>query len=236
MLKILIIENDIIQVKQVLNYMNNINISFKIYGIAYNINEILDILQAESFDLILLDADMSSNSYNKFFNYIKNNNSIKYKKAIILFHSTNNIFNKKDNYYIYSYIIKPFTQETFTKNILQFFNKNNKKSIIDMIKFELETLNFKSSYIGTKYLIDCIYQVYLMGNRYSFHLFTEVLPIISKKYRKSIDCIYGSIKNAINNMYFDCKEDIFKEYFNIYEPSKPKPKDLICKVLDNINN
>lgn len=40
MLKILIIENDIIQVKQVLNYMNNINISFKIYGIAYNINEI----------------------------------------------------------------------------------------------------------------------------------------------------------------------------------------------------
>lgn len=207
MLKILIIENDIIQVKQVLNYMNNINISFKIYGIAYNINEILDILQAESFDLILLDADMSSNSYNKFFNYIKNNNSIKYKKSIILFHSTNNIF-----------------------------NKNNKKSIIDMIKFELETLNFKSSYIGTKYLIDCIYQVYLMGNRYSFHLFTEVLPIISKKYRKSIDCIYGSIKNAINNMYFDCKEDIFKEYFNIYEPSKPKPKDLICKVLDNINN
>lgn len=237
MFKILIIEKDIFQSIKILDYMNNLNVNFKIYGIGYGIEDIMNILLTKDFDLILLDTNINNYNCSKFFDFIQENNFIKYQKSIILFLNSNEIFsNERNNFYVYDYIKKPYDQKNFEKIIIEFLNKNNAESIITKIKAELELLSFNYSYKGTKYLIDCIYQVYLLNNEYNFHLFTDVLPTIAKKYNKSVDCIYANIKNSIKNMYLDCKDDILRQYFNIYEDSKPLPKDLISCILDNIIN
>ena len=238
MFKILLVENDIIQIKKILDYLNNININinFKIYGIAYSIQEIFNILLIEDFDMILLDYNTVNNDFNNFFKFIHKNNLKKYKKSIILLHNDKeNILNSYNRFYIYNCLETTYIQQDFKRNIIEFFKINKKSIVIDKIKTELKMLNFKNSYIGTKYLIDCIYQVYLKGNKYDFHLFKDILPIIARKYNKSIDCIYGSIKTAIKNMYLDCKDEILLKYFKNYEISKPKPKELITSIINNIS-
>lgn len=237
MFKILLIEKDIFECKYLITYMNNIDINFKIYGIAYTLNETLELLSAEDFDLILLDSNPFDNTYNILFNFIKTNNLNKYKKSIIIFvDNKKDILNLKENYYIHSYLIKPFSKKDFTKNIINYFIKQNKEIVINKIKEELQKLHFKLSYKGTQYLISCIYHVLLLKDYFNFNLFKDIFPIVAKEYNKSIDCIYGSIKTAIKNMYFDCKEDILKDYFHYYEIEKsPKPKDVIYQIVENIS-
>ena len=171
MFKILMIEKNILLSKKILDYLNSIDINFKIYGFAYSMEEILNILSIQDFDLILLDIKTLENDYNSFFDFLNRNKLIKYQKSIILLIDDNkDIVKIKNNFYINNYLRKPYNQETFSKSIKQFFYNDCKNIIIDNIKAELEKLNFKYCYIGTKYLIDCIYQVSLLDNKYDFHL------------------------------------------------------------------
>lgn len=238
MYKILIVENDIIQCKDLVTYMNNIDISFKLYGIAYDLDEIFDLLLVENFDLILLDANIYDQIYNMFFDFLKSKHLIKYKKSIILITDNNKrILNLKKDFYIHNYLFKPLEQESFTKTIMNFLIKYNKKAIVNKIKVELQKLHFKLSYKGTQYLISCVYYTFLLGDKDKFNLFKDIFPIVAKEYNKSVDCIYASIKTAIKSMFYDCNEEILKEYLNCYEINKsPKPKEVICQILENISD
>ena len=236
MFKILIVENNIMQCKYLINYLNNIDINFKVYGIAYTLNEIFDLLLLENFDLILLDANISDKIYNEFFNFLQLKKLIKYKNSIILIIDYNkNINDINQNLYINNYLFKPLSDETFNKTIMNFFIKKNKSIIIDRIKLELQKLHFKLSYKGTQYLISCIYHSLIMNNKLEFNLFTDIFPIVAKEYGKSVDCIYGSIKTTIKNMFYDCDEETLKDYLNYYDIiSPPKPKEIIYQILEKI--
>lgn len=237
MFKILIVEKNIMQCKYLITYLNNIDINFKVYGIAYTLNEIFELLLTENFDLILLDANISDTIYNEFFNFLKSKELIKYKNSVILIIDNNkNINNVSSNFYINNYFFKPLNKDTFSKTIMHFFIEKNKDMIINRIKFELQKLHFKSSYKGTQCLISCIYQSLILNNKLDFSLFTDIFPIVAKEYGKSVDCIYGSIKSTIKNMFYDCDEETLKDYLNYYDIiSPPKPKEIICQILENIN-
>lgn len=234
MFKILIVEKNIIQSKYLITYMNNININFKIYGIAYTLNEILDLLLVEDFDLILFDTNIYDKTYTKFFDFLKSKKLVKYEKSIILI--TDGKINIKENFYINNYLIKPLEQISFNKIIMDFFMNKDKIDITNKIKLELQKLHFKLSYKGTQYLISCVYQAFLLKEKFELNLFRDIFPVVAKEYNKSIDCIYGSIKTAIKSMFCDCKEETLKEYLNCYEIIRPpKPKEIICQILEKIN-
>lgn len=110
----------------------------------------------------------------------------------------------------------------------------NKDYIVDKIQLELKKLRFKLSYNGTRFLIDCIYNAYLIKEKVNINLSKDIFPILAKKYNKSINTIHGDIKSSINSMYYDCDSTILKEYFNYYQIEKPKLKELIFTVISKI--
>ena len=106
---------------------------------------------------------------------------------------------------------------------------------MEKIYLELKKLNFNFSYYGTKYIMESIYIIYFLKNSEDLNLKREIFPVLSKRYHKSIDTIHSDMKKAINNMYYDCDENILKSYFNYYELKKPTLKEIILKVNEKLS-
>lgn len=64
----------------------------------------------------------------------------------------------------------------------------------------------------------------------------DIYPIIANKYHRSINNIKTSIALSIKMMCIDCKDDILKEYFYLYDSEVPKIKEVICIIFENIIN
>ena len=140
----------------------------------------------------------------------------------------------KEEYYVFDYIINPIENIKIVEVITNYVDKYSFLNLKLKIAEELSKLNFKFSYNGTQYLIDCIYEVYSRNYIWNVNLSKEIFPILSIKYNKPINTIHNDIKHAINNMYFDCEEEILKKYFYYFELEKPKLKNLIFKVINNL--
>lgn len=103
-----------------------------------------------------------------------------------------------------------------------------KKSII----FQLKTIKYNFSYIGTEYLVDVIYNIYITQKVSGYNLEKDVYPLISKKYNTTVKNIKNNILNATDKMYYDCEEKILEEYVGY--TSKPTPKKIIKCILQKI--
>lgn len=102
-------------------------------------------------------------------------------------------------------------------------------------KKELENLKYNFSYLGTKYLCECIYECYNKNKIYDINLNKDIYPIISKKYHKTISSIKANIFQATSIMYYEIEEQILQEYFGYNVRSKPKTKDIITRVLQKLH-
>lgn len=96
-------------------------------------------------------------------------------------------------------------------------------------------MNYNFTYIGTRYLAQCIYESYHRVNKYDINLNRDIYPIIVQKYNKSINSIKTNINQATNIMYFDTEEKLLFKYFGYNITCKPKPKDIIFKIMENID-
>ena len=112
--------------------------------------------------------------------------------------------------------------------------KNNSHNVRLKIRNELTYLNYNYSYNGTHYIEDVIFELYKIKNNFKGNLKKEIYPILSKKYNKSIDTIYGDIKVATKYMILDCKEEIILKYFNYSFFIVPKVKEIILTVLNKL--
>ena len=124
---------------------------------------------------------------------------------------------------------------TEIKNLVK--EKQNQKSIETIeykIKNELKKLKLNFSYVGTKYLYECICECYYRNIIYDINLNKDIYPIISKKYNKRIDSIKSNISKAITLMYYENEEKYLSNYFGYDILSRPKTKDIITKILFNI--
>ena len=50
----------------------------------------------------------------------------------------------------------------------------------------------------------------------------------------NVNNIHTNIKQATKSMFYDCPEDILKDYFNFDEAKKPKEKLVIATILNKI--
>lgn len=109
-----------------------------------------------------------------------------------------------------------------------------KKSIYIKIGKILSELNYSYLHLGTKLLLDCIYEIYTMEKIYDINLEKEIYPIISQKYKKSKLNIKCSINYATTQMYYNTNQVCLYNFFGFRIVEKPKPKDIIIEVIKKL--
>lgn len=113
--------------------------------------------------------------------------------------------------------------------------KNDREALIkEKIKQELKKINFNFAHAGTRYLLECIYLIKIikLENIDNFH--KDIYSKLSIKYNKTTNAIYGNIKQAINEMFYNCNENVLNEYLGYKSIGKPKPKEIMITVLEKI--
>lgn len=210
MIKILVIEENVYQAKQIINYLSQNNSNIKLYGIAYSGQEAIELIRKQGADIILIDLKLIEINGVDIIKQIERENLTKYKKSIIIISGEyNRIEEIKNSEYVYSFFLKPLNFELLEKDINIIENnvrKENMEAIKNKINKELEKLNFKFMYKGTKYLADIILIMYMSKEEEKDCLSQTVYPILATKYKKTENTIYGNIKQSINCMFYDCDE------------------------------
>ena len=236
MLNLLIIDKNLNNSIHLLNYISENNSQFKVHSITDNITDGIKILNTGSVDFTIIHVDDNSDSIINNLNAISNLYYEKYKNSIILIsENTQDLFY---NHYIYECL-------NSTENISLLFSKiselakskskqMNNSILLSKINKELDFIGYNLSYIGTKYLSECISLIY---NNYDYteNLNKTVYSIIAKKYHKNINNIKCNITSATNTMFYECDENKLKKYFNFYTVCKPKPKLVIYTVLSKLD-
>ena len=235
MLNILIVENDIIKLKNLINSISGLNLNVNISSIAFNEQEAIDILLMKDIDLVILDFCITISKSSQLINFINNNEIKKFYCSIIV------VSNLKFNYEeipmtknIYC-VIPNLDKQVLLFHIQKLINLKStivnsdslKQNIINILNY----LAFTDSHYGTIYLIDLIYEI---NNNPSLilNLTKNVYPLLANRYKTSINNIKCDIFQSINNAYFNCTQEIYDNFFGYKVIEKPKTIDLIKKVLE----
>ncbi len=237
MQKVLIVEDNIIQSKQIINYIFKHNEDIRLYHIAYTYNEAINIIKKQAVDIILLDLKLPDISGTEIIKFIQENNITKYMNSILIISAERELFFKISNSpYIFSYIPKPCKLEEIQKNVDLLVQAKTDNYILNKINNELTSLHYNFSYNGTRYLAETIFELYKQQKEFKDNLERDIYPIIARRHNKTVNTIHGNIKHATKYMYLDCQESIINQYFNYTYYTKPKLKEIIFTILNKIQN
>lgn len=240
MINLLIIEDNFIQAQYLINCICSQIPDVRLYNIASTGKEALELIKNKKIDIILLDLKLPDMSGNEIIHYIQENSLDKYINSIIITSAYIDLINLLPaSKYIFSYVFKGADInfliseiKKLTASKKQFSDKN---LLIQKINEELHKLNFNFSYIGTRYLSECIYIVSYLDDKYNIVLQKDVYPIIAKKYNKTISNIKSNINKATIHMYYDCDEEVLKNFLGIDVSNyNPKPKEIIMNIIEKI--
>ena len=67
-----------------------------------------------------------------------------------------------------------------------------------------------------------------------YNLKKQIYPKVSKKYNKTINSIKTNILRSTDMMYYACDEDALSDFLGYDIVEKPRIKDIINKVIENI--
>ena len=240
MQKLLVIEDNLIQAYFLTNTICKEVPDVKLYHIALTGKEAINIIKEEIVDIIIMDLKLPDMTGIDILNYISENNIVKYDSSIIVFTGEMELLSQViGNKYVFDYCSKINGMDfiiTKIKKLLELKRKCYNITLIkEKIKKELENLKYNFSYLGTKYLCECIYECYNKNKIYDINLNKDIYPIISKKYHKTISSIKANIFQATSIMYYEIEEQILQEYFGYNVRSKPKTKDIITRVLQKLH-
>ncbi len=238
MVNILVVEDDVIQSKQIINYISQKNKNIKLYGMADSGEETLTLLLSGEIDIIILDLKLTGINGVEIIQTIEHENMERYKNSIIIVSGEEDMIKEvKTSPYVYKYFLKPVDMRDINETINNMIQEKKYTDIIrEKIANELNKLNFNFTHEGTNYLLEYIYQVYKMKIIDNMNLSKTIYPIVARKYKKSQNTIYGDIKQAINSMFNTCSKETLKEYFNYNFFIKPRPKEIIYTILNKISD
>ena len=160
MLNVVILSEDLDYARYLMNLLNRKNNNLRILAIFTEIEELIDIVQRNSVDIILI----KTNTIN--YEILKNNKNLQsyLNSTIIIVDSTKDIIKDLN---VYSYVENSHDVMTINKIVNDLISwktinryldlKTSKDSIlINRIEEELRYLEMKISYRGVKYLIEAI--------------------------------------------------------------------------------
>ena len=240
MINLLIVENNAEQSKNIVNYISQFCLDIRIFGIAYDENEALEILKTDRVDAILIDLNLPNLGSFNIINYIADNRINKFLNSIIVLGGNNSPMAKLyDNKYIHCCLKKPISLNEIAKKLKILSDLKVSESdefiIREKIKNQLEHLGYNFSYHGSKYLIDAIYILYLNKDRYYDNLTRDIYPALAKKHNKEANTIKCDITQATKIMFYDSSDKVLKEYFNYSKVTKPTVKEVMFTVLNKIS-
>lgn len=236
MVNVLIADDNINFSKNLVNYVNINNNNIRIYAIATDGKEALEIINnTNNIDVIILDLKMPQYSGKEVLEKIKNKK--RYEKSIIIISGENNLIQELENFELIHSVINKGTsiQEIIYKinEIIEQKEKIKKEKIIKTkIINELQYLGYNVTYKGTRYLEMAVEQV--MKNKNYSSLEKEIYPVISKKCGQSVHNIKCNINRANNIMYCECEMERMKEYFGFIKDTKPKIRVIIDTIINKI--
>lgn len=240
MFNLLIIEDNFIQAQYLINCICSQIPDVRLYNVVSTGKEALEIIKNTKVDIILLDLKLPDMSGNEIIHYIQENNLDIYINSIIITSAYIDLINLlPTNKYIFSYAFKGadtnFLISEIKKLIISKKHFSEKNLLIQKINKELHKLNFNFSYIGTRYLSECIYIAYYLDDKYNIVLQKDVYPIIAKKYNKTISNIKSNINKVTIHMYYDCDEKVLKNFLGIDILNyNPKPKEIIMNIIEKL--
>lgn len=237
-INVLLVENNMDYGRQLINILARKNKDFRLCGITNEREEVIFILNNICIDILLIDMPL------KEFSEIIDLMDTK-KSVIVLLDEKSKL--QKSNYFFnnINYIVKSnsimedvnnINPLFISKNTIQFckLSENEKLKVLEKINEELNTLGYNLELLGSKYLVEIIYTLYLAIDYYNYNLEKDIYPIIAKKYGKSVNNIKTNIKNANEIMYFDNDEKKIMNYLETQKKSKPHTKQVIKAVLKKI--
>ena len=212
MYNVLLIENINTKSILILNKLSSEIPEVKISKITSDFHEISNILKNHLVDFILLDKNIPNLNY--IFDCIK------------LYSYENNLIIINNN--ISSCISK-------IRNII-FSNSKIENTLKQFINNELKNLNFNFSYLGTRYLSEAIYEAYYRCTDFDINLNSDIYPILSKKYGRSINNIKSNIYYSTNMMYYDTEANQLSKNIGLNIDFKPKLRDIMVSILQKVCN
>lgn len=237
MLNFLVVEDDINQCKNIVNYVSQKIPDMRLNTMTNTGKEALNIINNYKIDIILLDLGLPDLSGLEILKKLSNERINTYENSIIVVSGNNLLINKAIlNPCVYSYISKPYGLEKMISEIESLCKYKEQKNISNKLKkeisFHLNTLGYNPSHSGTRYLADSIYEIYIRKDIFQENLKKDIYPILSNRYNKTINNIKCSITKATKVMCIQCNENIFKEYFKYY--NTPTVKEVIFTILSKI--
>lgn len=237
MLNLLIVNKDFNNSRYLLNYISQNSFQFRVHSIVSSLEDGIKLLNTGLIDIALIYTNDSIHDITNKLHTISSSYFEKYRKSILLL--SNNISEVSSNSYIYECLSSNEDMSMIYLKISEIAKNKitslNNCILLSKINKELKYIGYNLSYVGTKYLAECIALIY---NNYdsSENLNKNIYPIIAKKYHKSVNNIKCNITSATNSMFYECDEDRLKKYFNFYTVCRPKPKVVIYTVLNKINS
>lgn len=238
----IIADDNIYYAKALMDYINASNDNVRVCNITVDGKETLELLNSnDKIDIFLLDLKMPIFTGIEILNNLDENKKKKYENSCIVISGEIELVNQIiGNSIIYDYMYKSCGMSQIMLNINRLIKDKNEikmtKYIKQKIDEELNILHFNNSYLGTKYLKECIYHIIINMDKNFENLKRDVYPKIANQYNKTIHNIKCNINSSVNAMYFDCKSEKIIEYFNLSKDFKPTPKLIINTIINKIES
>ncbi len=230
---IVVIENKNYGIK-LINKISEKNKNIRLYSFFSNAKDTINILEKEKVDFLILEINFENSFGKEILEYIIKNDKKEYFNSIIV------ISNRKitNNPLIFECIDKPISSiKLFNciNNICDYKGYTDNSIIIrNEITNYLKYLNYNSSHFGTMYLVETIFEMYYKKDYLGNDIKNNIYSILAKRYNKSINTIYGDIKQATINMYKKCDEKIIIDFFEFKKYRKPKITEVIFRILNKL--
>ena len=239
MLKMLIVEDNQQQCKQITNIVSRNVKDVKLYSYVHSVSEALEIINDKSIDFLLLDLKLEDGPGIRIINYLERNNMFEYEKSIIIIsgesHMISQIIHSR---YVFGIIYKPINFDKLITLVNEFIDTKLENVNINILKrkinIELIKLHYNPSHNGTRYLAEAILQIYLNGEDKA-NLSRYIYPIIARKYHTTINNIKCDILKATDYSFFECESKLYQSYFNLSNMQKPNTKTIMFTILNKIN-
>ena len=187
MINVLLIVKDFNYGKNLINMLARINKNFRICGISSNKEESIFILNNMQLDIIIIELPL--NNYEEIVKLIGK------KRTTIL------VSDRKNEVKIIDNILNNGKVNYFIKNdnIAEDANKINcfialneifkvpkmckaqESKIKQKINGELKYLGYNLDHLGSKYIAETIYMLYIVKEYYNFNLERDIYPVIARK-------------------------------------------------------
>lgn len=228
---LVVVENKNIGIK-LINKISETNRHIRLYNFINNEKESIHILNNAKVDFIILDLNFETSFGIELLKFIQNKDEY-YNSVIVISNNT-----VKRYPCIFDFLEKPIKLNSLynsINNICNYKELNNNTLIIrNKITDFLVYLGYEISYIGTKYLIEAIFEIYYKKDYLGDNLKNNIYNVLAHKYKKSVNTIYGDIKQATKRMHENCNQNIIKDFFNLDEYRKIKITEIIFTIINKL--